>query len=81
LAPSTIAVMRLTALVLNQTINATSSAKPKPCRPRRHVQRHLREGVVQNRAAGRDIGVGQDIEHKGDRKPFTSSSLYPADLW
>ena len=30
LAPSTMAVMRLTALVLNQTINATSSAKPKP---------------------------------------------------
>ena len=29
-APSTIAVMRLTALVLNHTTNANSSAKPKP---------------------------------------------------
>ncbi len=39
----------------------------QPRQPRRHVQRHLREGVVQNRTACRDIGVGQNVEHKGNR--------------
>ena len=41
--------------------------KAKPCRTRRHIQRHFAEGMVQNRTARRNIGVGQDIEHEGNR--------------
>ena len=41
--------------------------KTKTCRSGRNIQRHLREGVMQNRTAGRNIGVGQNVEHKGNR--------------
>ena len=40
--------------------------KTKSSCPCRDVQRHLREGVMQNRTAGRNIGVSQDIEHKSN---------------
>ena len=43
--------------------------KAQPGQTRRYVQRHLREGVMQNRTACRDIRVGQDIEHKRDGQP------------
>ncbi len=54
-APSTIAVIRLTAFVLTtpRTLPAVQNQIQLPVQGR---QRHLREGVMQNRTAGRNIG-------------------------
>ncbi|MOA34501.1 hypothetical protein D3C78_1558770 [compost metagenome] len=34
---------------------------------RRNIQRHLCKSMVKNRTTRRNIGVGEDIQHKGNR--------------
>ncbi len=68
------------ALVLNHTTNATSSAKPNPAPvPGRSMTSLRRYDAESNRC--RNIGIGQDIEHKGNGnavdpfQPLPSKSL------
>ncbi len=69
-----------TALVLNHTTNATNSAKPKPVPVPGRLATSLRRCDAESNH-GRNIGIGQDVEHKGNGnavdtfQPLPSRSL------
>ncbi len=70
----------VTALVLNHTTNATNSAKPKPPPVPGHSATSPRRCDAESNH-GRNICIGQDIEHKGNGnavatfQPLPSKSL------
>ncbi len=75
--PRTIAVMRLTALVLNHTTNATAMQNQNPPPVPGRLVTSLRS-VMQNRTTGRNIGIGQDIEHNAMEMPLTTFQPLPS---
>ncbi len=70
-------VIRLTAFVLNHTTNATSSANQIQLPVQGRLATSPRRCDA-NRTAGRNIGVSQDIEHKGNGMPLTTFQPLPS---
>ncbi|MNZ76139.1 hypothetical protein D3C78_946370 [compost metagenome] len=44
-----------------------SESERQPRQSRRNIQRHFRKSMVKNRTACRNVRVGEDIQHKGNR--------------